>query len=81
MKTRAELIKNLLQAEYEKRLKKQGKYPLRAFAQSLGIDASNLHAIMKGERKAGAKVIRRLGEKIGLSAEEIDSLLAQSSRS
>ena len=76
MKARANLFRIALQTEFIRRQNEHGKYPLRAFAQSLEMDPSSLHDLMKGERKAGAKPIRRLGEKIGLSDNQIEALLA-----
>lgn len=75
MKTRAELFRAQLQIEFEKRQSQKGKYPMRAFAQSLEIDPSSLHDILSGERKAGPRLIRRLGLKIGLTEKEIEEIL------
>jgi plasmid maintenance system antidote protein VapI len=75
MRTASESFKEHLNLEYQKRVVEHGKYSLRAFAHSLGIDAPSLHHIMKGERRVGPKLIRRLGEKLGLSAEVIKAMV------
>ncbi|WP_413575502.1 hypothetical protein ACLVWU_14265 [Bdellovibrio sp. HCB290] len=75
MTNRSELFRARLQTEFQNRVKAHGKYSFRAFAHSLKIDPSSLHDIMKGERKVGEKIIRRLGECIGMSLEEIEQVL------
>jgi plasmid maintenance system antidote protein VapI len=80
MKNRSELFRAQLQIEFEKRQNKKGKYPMRAFAQSLGIDASSLHNIMSGERRAGPQLIRRLGLIIGLTEKELEEILEHKGR-
>ncbi|QDK44127.1 hypothetical protein DOM22_02625 [Bdellovibrio sp. ZAP7] len=77
MKQRSEYFKKILTNEYQRRLQQTGKYSFRAFAHSLEIDPSSLHDIMKGERKVGEKVIRKLGEKIGMTLAEVEELLAK----
>ncbi|WP_413582338.1 hypothetical protein [Bdellovibrio sp. HCB288] len=75
MTKRSELFRAKLQDEFQKRVATHRKYSFRAFAHSLKMDPSSLHDIMKGERAVGEILIRRLGEKIGMTLEETERLL------
>lgn len=62
----------LLQQEFVKRCRKNPKYSLRAFARSLGIEASPLSAILRGKRPLTKKTQKKLGLALGLSLNELE---------
>ncbi|HYV47572.1 MAG TPA: VOC family protein [Myxococcaceae bacterium] len=70
-------FREILQAELARRCAKNERYSLRAFARALGIDHSTLSQIIRGRRSASPAAIRRLGPKLGLSAERIEVLASQ----
>lgn len=64
-------FRTLLRDELLRRTKKNPSYSLRAFAASLGMDASTFSKILKGKRPIGKKTIEQIGKKMGLSSQEI----------
>lgn len=70
-----------LQMELERRCQKNPKYSLRAFANSLGLHNASLSLILRGKRPLTHKMIKRLGEKVDLSPEEIDQFCRLGPRS
>lgn len=67
---------DFLRQEFEKRqLRSRIKYSFRAFASELKVDASTLHHLMNGKRRAGAKRRRALLEKLGYDESRIIELL------
>lgn len=67
----------LLKNELEERKKKNSRYSLRAFAQSLGISAAQLSQLLSGKRNLTPEVLRQIAEALHLSPEEERSLLTQ----
>src|SRR6185503_7871146 len=53
---------------------KNPRYSLRALARSMETDHSTLSQIIRGRRRATMRVIRSLGPKIGLMAQDIDAM-------
>lgn len=70
-------FRRLLQEELVRRVGKNARYSLRAYAQSLNTDFSTLAKLLRGERPLGTKTINRLGTELGLSPQEIDGFLAK----
>ena len=64
----------LVQREFVNRCRKNPKYSLRAFAKSLGIEASPLSAMLRGKRPISAQMRRRLGLALGMDLEEVEQL-------
>lgn len=58
--------------ELERRRKNNPRYSLRAFAKFLGIHSANLARMMRNERPTSPEFIGRIGERLGLTAEEIE---------
>lgn len=73
-------IQNILQEEFVLRLKKNPRYSLRAFAQSLDIDAGNLSRLMNGKRNASKPMISKLILGLGLDPEDYAYLTNGNSR-
>ena len=48
------------------------RFSNRAFAQFLEIDASTLHKIMRGKRKAGPILIKRISLKLGMEIDDFE---------
>lgn len=67
-------LRAILQQEFVERCRKNQSYSLRAYAKSLGIEASPLSAILRGKRPIGSKTKKRLGLALGLSAEKLSEL-------
>ncbi|KYG61408.1 hypothetical protein AZI86_16985 [Bdellovibrio bacteriovorus] len=66
-------FRTFLRDELLKRTKKNPSYSLRAFAASLGMDASTFSKILKGKRPIGKKTIEQIGKKMGLSDQDISA--------
>ncbi len=64
-------ISHVLKKEFARRKAKNAAYTLRAFAKFLNIDHSLLSKIMREERSPGKEFIAKVGERLGLSEEEI----------
>jgi uncharacterized protein (TIGR02147 family) len=67
-------FRRVLQTELLKRCDTNSRYSLRAFAQSLGISHATLSHIIAGRRKLSPNMIERLGLKLGLELQEIQSV-------
>lgn len=66
-----------LLAELEERQKSNPRFSLRAFAHKLKMDASTLHHILKGKRRAGALRRQKMLENLGFSGAELEEWLAR----
>ena len=66
-------FKSLLESEYLRRLRKNPKYSIRAFARSLDMNDSTLSQILRGKRNISPKKVTDVGLKLGLSLSEINS--------
>jgi len=62
----------LLQKEFVERCRKNSSYSLRAFARSLGVEASPLSAMLRGKRPITKKMRERLGLALGMKLEELN---------
>lgn len=65
-----------LQAELAARCERNSRYSLRAFANFLAVDHATLSQLLRGKRNMTAPAIRRLGQRIGLTADQIEQYLA-----
>lgn len=72
-------FRQLLQEELLRRCKANPKYSLRAFAGSLGLESSRLSKILRGERPANAMLVEKLGQKLGLTLNQIEQYKSQTS--
>lgn len=72
-----ELFRKYIQHEFAERSRKNPSYSLRAFAQKLGINHATLSTILNGKRKLTRETALRLGQQLGLSPSELDSLLIE----
>lgn len=69
-----------LQGELSGRLKENPNYSLRQFAKLLAVDPSALVKLLKGDRPIGRLLIKRFGERIGLSPDEINEFISYQER-
>jgi len=69
-------FRNRLRSELAARCERNPRYSLRAFANFLDIDHASLSQIMRGARACTTQSIRRLGARIGLTADEISRYVA-----
>lgn len=69
-----------LRAELLRRLKSNPHYSMRAFARTLDYDVSSVSKMLKGKRKIGPKLIRKLGSKIGLDDQLIGYFILRESK-
>ncbi len=60
-----------LKEEWARRMHHNPRYSLRAFARFLHVEPSFLSKILHGKRAVTESTLRRFGEKIGLTAEEL----------
>jgi hypothetical protein len=66
-------MRTILQAELQRRRARNPSYSLRAFANSLNTHHTTLSRILQSRGRLTPRTIRRLGERIGLTAAEIDA--------
>jgi len=64
-------FRTVLQAEYDRRLARNARYSLRAFARALSVNHSTLSQILRGKRRVTARNVRSIGSKLHLSAAAI----------
>jgi uncharacterized protein (TIGR02147 family) len=69
-----------LEAEYRRRQHRNPAFSLRAFARQLDLDASELSKILKCRRAVGARLVSRVGRKLGWSEAEIDTVRSYQAR-
>ncbi len=63
-----------LKAEFQRRQNKNPAFSLRAFARQLEMDASELSKILRSQRVAGSRLVKRVGGKLGWSDAEIETV-------
>ena len=73
-------LQRILQHELASRCTKNRQYLLRAFARDLETDHSTLSQILRGRRTLTDRAIRKLGESLGLSADDIDQCVLREAR-
>src|SRR5262245_49576172 len=66
-----------LQSEMARRLSSNPQYSLRSFALQLGINHSTLSQLLRGKRALTPRMIKNLGERLGLRPEEIEAFIAR----
>lgn len=67
-----------LSQELVRRQSKNPSYSMTAFSRALGMSAPTLSQVMSGKRPLSAKAARRIAEKCGVSAAELQSFLFSS---
>jgi transcriptional regulator with XRE-family HTH domain len=60
-----------------RRLSSNPQYSLRSFALQLGINHSTLSQLLRGKRALTPRMIKNLGERLGLRPEEIEAFIAR----
>jgi transcriptional regulator with XRE-family HTH domain len=70
-------IQAMLHAEYERRLLRNRRFSLRAFAALLGMDSSTVSQIMRGRRRLSARMTAAVCARLALSACERDALVGE----
>lgn len=70
-------LRALLSREFERRHRRNPRYSLRAFAQSLGTHHSGLLRLLRQGRRLTPRTAERLGQRLGLSRCEIDAALTR----
>lgn len=65
-----------LQHELLKRCSHNPGYSMRAFARSLKVDYSTLSKLLRGERAIGKQLVARLGNRLGMTPEELNPFLS-----
>jgi transcriptional regulator with XRE-family HTH domain len=66
----------LLRQEFLRRCRKNPSYSLRAYARQLGVDASLLSKIIRGQRNASENLVRLIAPQIGIKAADIPGILS-----
>jgi uncharacterized protein (TIGR02147 family) len=69
-----------LQSELARRLTSNPQYSLRSFALQLGINHSTLSQLLRGKRALTPRMIKTLGEQLGMLPEEIEAFVARESQ-
>jgi DNA-binding MarR family transcriptional regulator len=76
-KSAALKIRNLIKNELSRRFQKNPSYSVRSFAKSVGVDQSLLSKLLKGERDLSFPMALKLGQSIGLTIAELQTILTQ----
>lgn|GEM_PF-5007755 len=64
-------FRQYLNLELDRRIMRNPRYSLRSFARFLEVDSSALSKMLRGKRPLGRKMIRQLGPRLGLNADEV----------
>src|ERR1700733_636214 len=70
-----------LREEFQKLSSRNPKYSIRAFSRKLGISPATLSRILSGKQTPRNQVIDKIGKKLGLSQQQLDSFYALTIRS
>jgi len=62
-------FRTVLQSEFDRRIARNPRYSLRAFARTLGIAHTTLSRFLSGQRRLTARAIRRIGATLRLDVE------------
>ncbi len=62
-------FRTVLQSEFDRRIARNPRYSLRAFARNLGIAHTTLSRFLSGQRRLTARAIRRIGATLRLDVE------------
>ncbi len=65
-------FREVIANSFERRVMRNPRYSLRAFAKYLDIDVASLSKILNGKRTIGLRLSKRLGAKLGLEPSEVD---------
>ncbi|RYZ80331.1 MAG: TIGR02147 family protein, partial [Proteobacteria bacterium] len=60
--------------EFDRRVRNNSRYSMRAYAKFLGVSAGSLSEILRKERPLSLKAATRMAERLGLSREETKQL-------
>ena len=63
-----------LATEFRRRLQRNPRYSLRAFARSLSLHHTTLARLINGTRRASRPLVSRIGRRLGLSPDEVLTL-------
>ncbi len=66
-------FRNFLRNELKERSQKNASYSLRAFAKQLGVSAAGLSKVMSGKMPLSLSFIEKIGDKLKLSEEQVQS--------
>ncbi len=68
-------FEDFLKEEFRKRHERNPQYSLRAFARTLGQDASSVCKIFNGKRRVGGNLRKKLADRLKLNGEQLQSLI------
>jgi uncharacterized protein (TIGR02147 family) len=71
----ANLSVDFLSAEFERRVKANSRYSLRAFARDLKMSPGEISELLSGKRQLTPKAINKISSRLGLSAAETRELV------
>lgn len=77
MKTNDHNFRSYLRLEFDRRLKGNGNYSLRAFARDLKTNAGSLSVILSGKRPLTQKAILHFSQHLGLGPLKVKEFLGQ----
>jgi uncharacterized protein (TIGR02147 family) len=75
--TAANCFRLFLQSELGRRCAKNPQYSMRAFAKYLGVDHASLSQLLRGKRALTARMILKLGTRLGLDRQAVDDYVAR----
>jgi plasmid maintenance system antidote protein VapI len=67
-------LRSRLTTELTRRLERNPRYSLRAFARSLALHHTTVARLVNGTRRASAPLLHRIGRRLGLSDSELVSM-------
>ena len=62
----------VLQSEFDKRRRRNGRYSLRAFARRLGTDHATLSQLLRGRRVLTRRTVRQFAERLGIAGRDYE---------
>jgi transcriptional regulator with XRE-family HTH domain len=68
-------FRDLLKADFLKRCRSNPSYSLRSYARQLGVDASLLSKILRGQRRPSEQFVQTIGALLGLRPSQLAALL------
>jgi plasmid maintenance system antidote protein VapI len=70
-------VRHRLTTELNRRLARNPRYSIRAFARSLALHHSTVVRLVNGTRRASGPMLHRIGRRLGLSDSEVVSMRRQ----
>src|SRR5688572_13942658 len=67
-------LRTRLSTEFRRRLARNPRYSMRAFARSLSLHHTTLARLFKGTRRASRPLVDHIGVRLGLSGDELRTL-------